>query len=334
KKRFKAFDWREIRVDKTGYYVIFDDSKRGEDETVRCFKECNNGPMFTYNMAMECQQYGNPDYVRSPSPETQAVQSRQKEEADRMERWAAEDLEEEKKERAADLDPVKGALEQLQLELRNKIMDDIKKRVVIPELYDRLDPARHVAKRRKLDIADPIDNENQPPSLLLNKAANTTSTTARTRNGRPLSHSKPLRPHDPNRGRQIPMSAYVDERRLKKRPAARPVHARPLHYRLQHMDDDEDEDDSDDDRRTPMTRDTDDQESRPMSRASRNSTPFSVSESVDLPTPAPKKRKLVHKEKETIPEEEQEIFAPHHKELLGDLIQKIPERMATRELEL
>jgi histone-lysine N-methyltransferase SETD1 len=80
KKRFKAFDWREIRVDKAGYYVIFDDSKRGEDETVRCFKECNNGPMFTYNMAMECQQYGNPDYVRSPSPETQAVQSRQKEE--------------------------------------------------------------------------------------------------------------------------------------------------------------------------------------------------------------------------------------------------------------
>lgn len=335
KKRFKAFDWREIRVDKTGYYVIFDDSKRGEDETVRCFKECNNGPMFTYNMAMECQQYGNPDYVRSPSPETQAVQSRQKEEADRLERWAAEDLEEEKKERATDLDPVKGALEQLQLELRNKIMDDIKKRVVIPELYDRLDPTRHVAKRRKLDIPDPVDNENQPPSLLLNKAANTTtSTTARSRNGRPLSHSKPLRPHDPNRGRQIPMSAYVDERRLKKRPAARPVHARPLHYRLQHMDDDEDEDESDDDHRTPMTRDTDDQESRPMSRASRTSTPFSVSESIDLPTPAPKKRKLVHKEKETIPEEEQEIFAPHHKELLGDLIQKIPERMATRELEL
>ncbi|KAH0263088.1 histone H3-K4 methyltransferase Set1, partial [Aureobasidium melanogenum] len=335
KKRFKAFDWREIRVDKTGYYVIFDNSKRGEDETVRCFKECNHGPMFTYNMAMECQQYGNPDYVRSPSPETQAVQSRQKEEADRLERWAAEDLEEEKKERATDLDPVKGALEQLQLELRNKIMDDIKKRVVIPELYDRLDPTRHVAKRRKLDIPDPVDNENQPPSLLLNKAANTTtSTTARSRNGRPLSHSKPLRPHDPNRGRQIPMSAYVDERRLKKRPAARPVHARPLHYRLQHMDDDEDEDESDDDHRTPMTRDTDDQESRPMSRASRTSTPFSVSESIDLPTPAPKKRKLVHKEKETIPEEEQEIFAPHHKELLGDLIQKIPERMATRELEL
>ena len=68
KKRLKAFDWREIRADKIGYYVVFDDSKRGEDETVKCFKECNNAPLFTYKMKMECQQYGNPDYERSPSP--------------------------------------------------------------------------------------------------------------------------------------------------------------------------------------------------------------------------------------------------------------------------
>ncbi|TIA03695.1 histone H3-K4 methyltransferase Set1 [Aureobasidium pullulans] len=334
KKRFKAYDWREIRVDKTGYFVIFDDSKRGEDETVRCFKECNNGPMFTYKMAMECQQYGNPDYVRSPSPETQAVQTRKKEEMDRLERWAAEDLEEEKKERAVDLDPVKGALELLQVELRNKIMDDIKSRIVTPTIHDCLEPARHVAKRQKLDLPDPAENENKMPNLLLNKASDTPTTTSRARNGRPLSHSKPLRPHDPNRGRQVTTTVYMDERR-KRRPAARPAHARPLHYRLQNMyrGDDEDEEDSDDDRKTTMTRDTEDQESRPLSRASRNSTPVSVSDSIDVPTPPHKKRKLVHKEREITPEE-QETFAPHHKELLGDLIQKIPERMATRELEL
>lgn len=336
KKRFKAFDWREIRVDKTGYYIIFDDSKRGEDETVRCYKECNNGPMFTYTMAMECQQYGNPNYERSPSPETQAVQKRKREETDRLERWAAEDLEEEKKERAADLDPVKGALEQLQGELRNKIMDDIKSRIAIPTLYDCLDPARHAAKRQKLDLPDPIDNENKPPTLLLNKAANT-STTPRSRNGRPLSHSKPLRPHDPNRGRQVSTNAYIDERR-KQRPVARYTHARPLHYQLQQLstnDDDDDEDeDSDDERRTSMTRDTEDQESRPLSRASRTSTPFSVSESVDIPTPRHKKRKLVHKDALSDAEEERETFAPYHKELLGDLVQKIPEAMATGELEL
>jgi histone-lysine N-methyltransferase SETD1 len=337
KKRFKTFDWREIRCDKTGYYIIFDDSKRGEDETVRCYKECNNGPMFTYHMTMDCQQYGNPNYERSPSPETQAVQSRKKEEMDRQAKWAAEDLEEESKERAADLDPVKGALEQLQVELRNKIMDDIKSRIAIPALYDCLDPARHAAKRQKLDLPDPIDNEIKLPTVLLNKAANAAATTPRARNGRPLSHEKPLRPHDPNRGRQVTTNVYLDERR-KQRPAARPAQARPLHFRLQHMfpDDDEEDDDSDDERKTPMTRDTEDQESRPLSRASRASTPFSVSESVDVQTPRHKKRKLVHKEKESSWEagEEQETFAPYQKELLGDLVYKIPEAMATRELEL
>ena len=69
KKRLKSYDWREVRVDKTGYYVIFDNSKRGEDETERCFVECNDALLFTYKMGMECQKYGNPNYERSPSPE-------------------------------------------------------------------------------------------------------------------------------------------------------------------------------------------------------------------------------------------------------------------------
>ncbi|KAI5236532.1 histone H3-K4 methyltransferase Set1 [Aureobasidium subglaciale] len=329
KKRFKAFDWREIRVDKTGYFVIFDDSKRGEDETVRCFKECNNGPMFTYNMTMECQQYGNPDYVRSPSPETQAVQSRKKEESDRMERWAAEDLEEEKKERATHLDPVKGALELLQVELRNKIMDDIKSRIVIPTLYDCLDPSRHAAKRQKLDLPEPADNEHKLSTLLLNNTAQ--SSTTRARNGRPL--SQPLRPHDPNRGRQVTTNAYMDERR-KRRPAARPVRIRNLQFSLRDKpDEDEVDSDDEDDSRTPMARDTEDLESRPISRASRTSTPYSISESIDVPTPEPepepKKRKLVHHQTDAVPE----VFQTHHKELLGDLLQKTPELMADRELE-
>ena len=85
-----------------------------------------------------------------------------------------------------------------------------------------------------------------------------------------------------------------------------------------------------------MTRDTEDQESRPLSRASRTSTPFSVSESVDNHnvTPPRKKRKLVHKEAVWESGEEQETFAPYQKELLGDLLQKVPETMAIRELEL
>lgn len=47
KKRLKAYDWREVRLDRTGYYIVFDDSKRGEDETERCFAECNNAALST-----------------------------------------------------------------------------------------------------------------------------------------------------------------------------------------------------------------------------------------------------------------------------------------------
>ncbi|GAB7337597.1 hypothetical protein MBLNU457_g2902t1 [Dothideomycetes sp. NU457] len=324
KKRLKAFDWKEVRLDQTGYYVIFDDSKRGEDETVRCFNECNNQLLFTYTMNMECQQYGNPDYERSPTPERAVAEQRNQEERERLQRDEDEDVEVEKKHRADNLDPVKGALDQLRNELRAKIMDDIKSRVAIPTLYDCLDPARHVAKRRKLGLSDTLDAENKAPSLLLNKALETPPGTPRSR--RPLSHSKPLRPHDPNSQRNRgSTNAYLDERR-KNRPAPR---ARPLHFRLQDMFRDE-EDDSDDERKTSMTRDTDEMESRPMSRAS-TVTPMD-SESGDATKH--KRRKSDHAEQLWDADEEQETFERLHKQLLGDLLQKRPEDMATRELEL
>ncbi|GAM89196.1 hypothetical protein ANO11243_072330 [Dothideomycetidae sp. 11243] len=324
KKRLKAFDWKEVRVDKGGYYVVFDDSKRGEDETVRCFNECNNTPLFTYTMNMECQQYGNPDYERSPSPERVMVEKRQKEEIERLQREEDEDLEVEKKNRAENLDPVKGALDQLRNELRAKIMDDIKIRVAIPNLYECLDPIRHAAKRRKLGLSETLDSENRTPTALLNKALETPPGTPRRR---PLSHSKPLRPHDPNsyrRGLAI-TNAYTDERRNRNRPTPRAAPSRPLHFRLQDMFGGDDDEDSDDERRTSATRDTDEVESRPLSRAS--SAPF---ETDSAETPTSKKRKS---ERIWDTEEEQETFEPLHKSLLGNLLQKRPEDLATRELE-
>ncbi|KAF2222370.1 hypothetical protein BDZ85DRAFT_263531 [Elsinoe ampelina] len=323
KKRLKAFEWKEVRLDQSGYYVIFDDSKRGEDETVRCFNECNNTPLFTYTMSLECQQYGNPDYERSPSPERVMAENRKKEEIARLQHEEDEDLEIEKQHRAEDLDPVKGALDQLINELRSKIMDDIKVRVAIPSLYECLDPVRHAAKRRKLGLSDAMDNENKVPSVLLNKALD-----ASPRGRRPLSHSKPLRPHDPHSQRRGLNSnnAYQDERRSK-RPAPRAAPARPLHFRLQDMFRD-DEDDSDDERRTSMTRDTEDVESRPMSRTSRTSTPF---ESDLNDTPKHKKRKTDHVIWDT--EDEQEVFPSHYKKLLGDILGKRTEDMAVGELQ-
>ncbi|KAK5123930.1 hypothetical protein LTR85_002127 [Meristemomyces frigidus] len=333
KKRLKAYDWREIRLDKSGYYVLFEDSKRGEDETERCFNECNQAALFTYKMGMECQKYGNPNYERSPSPERVIAAKQKQENFERLKREDTEDMEIEKKNRAENLDPVQGALEQLRIELRDKIMGDIKTRIAIPVFHDSLDPAKHTAKRRKLGLPDPSDNnENKGSALLFNKAGGTPPHTPKGRHGYPLSHSRPLRPHDPNqqRGRKgererdrAPANAFVDERR--RRPAPKPAaQARGLHFRLQQMY--AEEEDSDDERRTSLTRDTEDQESRPLSRASRTSTPFDTESVTD--TPKHKRRKTADWE-----EEEKEVFDGLQKQLLGHLLHKEPEDLATRELE-
>lgn len=325
KKRLKAFDWREVRLDKTGYYVIFDDSKRGEDEAERCFNACNNELLFTYHMAMECQKYGNPDYERSPSPERAMAEQQKQALIERLQREEAEDYEIEKRNRAANLDPVLGALEQLRAELRDKILGDAKTRIAIPIFHDSLEPSKHAARRRKLGLPDPSDHENKAPGLLYGKVGDTSPHGLKPRS----MHSKPLRPHDPNsqRGRRAerergPVNAFVDERRRK--PAPRPSHARGLHFRLQQMY--EEEEDSDDERHTSVTRDTEDQESRPLSRASRTSTPFD-SESAD--TPQHKRRKVSEWE-----DEEKEQFDKFQQEMLGHLLSKEPEDLATRELEL
>jgi len=91
----------------------------------------------------------------------------------------------------------------------------------------------------------------------------------------------------------------------------------------------EEEEDSDDEGHTSVTRDTEDQESRPLSRASRNSTPFD-SESV-TGTPKHKRRKVSEWDEE---HDEEETFDAFHKEMLGHLLHKQPEDLATRELEL
>lgn len=328
KKRLKSYDWRELRLDRTGYYVVFDDSKRGEEETERCYIECNGALLFTYNMEMECQRYGNPNYERSPSPERVQAAKMKKEEVERLQREEEEDIEIEKKSRAENMDPVRGALEQLKVELRNKIFDDIKTRIAIPIFHESLDPAKHASKRRKLGLPDPLDNENKAQSLLFGKAGDTPPQTPRGRHG----YSKPLRPHDPNqqRGRKgykerEPTNAYLDERR--RRPAPRPSNTRGLHFKLQQMYDEED--DSDDEQRTSVGRDTEDQESRPLSRASRNSTP---GDSESVADESNKRRKTVDWEEEE--ENKKDVFTDLQKQLVGHLLHKEPEDLATRELEL
>jgi histone-lysine N-methyltransferase SETD1 len=332
KKRLKSYKWRELRVDRTGYYVVFDNSKGGEEEAERCHIECNGALLFTYNMQIECQRYGNPNYERSPSPERVQAAKMKKEEVERLQREEAEDIEIEKKNRAENMDPVRGALEQLKLELRNKIFDDIKTRIAIPIFHESLDPAKHASKRRKLGLPDPLDIENKAPSLLFSKAGDTPPQTPR---GGRHGHSKPLRPHDPNhqRGRKgyrerEPANAYLDERRRRPAPP-KPSNTRGLHFKLQQMYDEED--DSDDEHTASVGRDTEDQESRPLSRTSRNSTP---GDSESVADEGPNKRRKTGEWDEEEENNKKDVFTDIQKQLVGHLLHKEPEDLATRELEL
>lgn len=269
KKRLKLFDWKDIRCDKTGYYIIFENSRRGEEETERCFKVCHMKPLFTYIMNMESQPYGNPNYERSPSPERLQAERRERAERERLKKEADLDLEEEKKQRAIDLDPCREVLALIVRDLKDKLLEDVKSRIAAPTLYDYLDPDRHAARRRALGIPDPegirrhtfrldADNfgSNNPRSFLpgdrsfspygLNILA-----LPRIRKARRLNRAN---------------AAFLDERR--KQPVRR-KEVRPLYHRLQQL---HDVDDSDEDQRTPFSRDIDEQDSRPPSRMSSRSS--------------------------------------------------------------
>lgn len=331
KKRLRMYDWKEIRVDHTGYYIVFDDSKRGEDETLRCYNETNKLPLFTYPMIMECQQYGNPDYVRSPSPEVKKVQEQKRKEEDREKEEERMDIEAEKKQRAADIDPARGAADMLRAELKNKIMSDIRLRIAGPALYDYLDPVRQAETRKRLGVADPVglkqsgslyNKENESPF-----GANSIQASVLNAFRRPLSAPDPkIRRIRQSHG-LAPNNAFADERR-QRRPPARPTHmVRDLHRRLVVDSDDED---SDDERRTSVGRDTEEQESRPVSRMSRSST---LAFEEEVATPKPAKRRKTDSEESPWVQVDDEHFTQLHKDLLGDIIQKEPEDMALRELE-
>ncbi|KAH8422944.1 histone methyltransferase SET1 [Aspergillus melleus] len=271
KKRLKLFSWKDIRCDRTGYYILFENSRRGEEETERCFKMCHMQPLFTYIMNMENQPYGNPNYERSPSPERFQAEKRARTERERLKKEADLDVEEEKKQRAIDLDPCKEVLAIIVRDLKDKLLEDVKSRIAAPALYDYLDPARHAAKRKKLGIAEP-DGIRRPLFRI----------DFDSRLGTPDSRSELSKAGSPfnapglnvlalpriRKARRLDSTntAFLDERR--KQPLRR-KEVRPLYHRLQQLHED---DDSDDEQRNPSTKDIDEQESRPPSRMSSRSS--------------------------------------------------------------
>lgn len=274
KKRLKTYDWKAVRCDKSGYYVVFDNSRRGEEEAARCFKLCHMTALFTYVMNMECQPYGNPNYERSPSPERVKAEKQEKAEKERKKRERELDIEEERKQRAKDLDPSREVMELVVRELRDKLLEDVKSRIAAPALWDYLDPDRHEAKRQKLGISDPQGNKR--PGFRIDASDDTPPVGTPDSRAEALSRRTPLGVSTLNvlslprirKAQRMERGnvGFADERR-RRVPQKRDV--RPLYHRLQQFQDDED---SDDERRTSLTRDTEEQESRPMSRMSMSST--------------------------------------------------------------
>ncbi|KAL6716319.1 histone methyltransferase set1 [Lecanora helva] len=307
KKRLKNENWTDVRCDRTGYYVIFENSKRGEEDAVKCYKTYRLRELFTYIMNMECHEFGNPNYERSPSPERVIAEKREKAERERQQKENELDLEEEKRLRALNVDPVMEAAKILESELRAKLFQDVKIKVTAAELYEFLDPDRHVDKRRRLNIADPSDPRG--PGMRYDAAEEAFSaSTPDPRNeatiNAPRSLGKTsLKVNSLPRIRKGVASkrenvGFTDERRKQRIPKKQEI--RGLHHRLHHYR--EAEEDSDEERQTPFLRDTEEPESRPESRMSVDSE-VSEDES-SRPTPKSLRRNSKASIWSSVPDEE------------------------------
>ncbi|KAH0543493.1 hypothetical protein FGG08_002161 [Glutinoglossum americanum] len=273
KKRLKAHDWKDVMADSTGYYVRFDNSRRGELAAEKCYRECHMSALFTYVMNMECQPYGNPNYERSPSPERILAEQREREAEEYRRKVQEQELEEEKRQRAKDVDPSREAMDAIKQEVKEFLLKDVRTKVAAQTLYDYLDPDRHVAKRRKLgfferDRLPGIHIDRVDDALSVGTPDSRAEFSAPER--RPL-FSSALNITSLPRIRKVAGATKVhrnfsDSFGTRKRVTPKKVDVRPLHHRL-HRYHSEDED-SDDERRSSFTRDTEDQDSRPLSRMS------------------------------------------------------------------
>ena len=269
KGRMKSHYWKQIRCDKSGYFIIFDSSKKGEEDCVNCFKMCHMKQLFDYIMNMECFRYGRPGYERSPSPERVLAEEKERARLEQYRKDLELDWEEEKRQRAINLDPVHATLQIIEAEVKAKLLEDTKSKIVPEVLYQYLDPARHAEKRRRLNISDPREKKKLNP----NSDGYLETTPGATPDPYNVGR-QPLAPSNLNvtalprirkaTGIKRENVAFADERR-KQRPTKK-AQIRGLHHRLHQIHQDEEE--SDEERRTGFTRDTEEPESRAISRMS------------------------------------------------------------------
>ncbi|KAI1462196.1 histone H3-K4 methyltransferase Set1 [Annulohypoxylon moriforme] len=284
KKRLKSFQFEDIRADRTGYYIIFPNTSLGRDEAFRCFRSADGSAFFTYTMAMKLHGVTQSStshpvaHSRPHEPDRRLLaDTRYREEHQyrpRDERRRDEEavLEEEKKQRAKNFDPVMEAIEVVRREMKEHLIRHIRTKVAVPTLYKFLDPTNHVAKRRKLNLEQP-PGPSQPTISIEDRDVTPIST--------PNSRADPIE----RRTARLDVAALPRIRKIKGQGAAQRnygftdpfarkrssvVHNafRSLHHRLQPPDSDDEVSEDETENRDSVVRDVEESESRPRSRMS------------------------------------------------------------------
>jgi [histone H3]-lysine4 N-trimethyltransferase SETD1 len=283
KKRLKNFQFEDLRCDRTGYYILFRDSTHGRIEAQKCHRAVNGTAFFTYTMLMTIFLNGTGGATVQKQPETRLADPappkklpafpvpKPQDELARRRREEEFDLTEEKKQRAENFDPVREAIEVVRREMTEHLIRHIRKTIATPALLEYLDPAKHVAKRRRLNIPDP--KGSKIPSLILEDSEGrspigTPNARSGQMDGKPVRMDVTALPRIRKaKGGALDLlrKGYED---LLPRQRQRPRRDafRPLHYRLAIDSEDDTEDETE--VRDSIARDTEEPESRPRSRMS------------------------------------------------------------------
>lgn len=273
KKRLRGFQFDDIIADRSGYYIIFPPTSLGRSEAERCMRSCDKTEFFNYTMNMRlslgsapqsCRRRSNPSLDLESAAASADVRKLEKE---RFRREEEADIEEEKKQRAKDFDPVREAAERVAREMRDQLVRRIRTHLSAPALHEYLDPSNPtlVQTKRRHNITDfglgpsyvPIDSDLETPP---NRTPNSRADPSERRAARLDITALPRIRKDKNQGaaRRAPTASGSIARRRQPRNAFR-----SLHYRLPDLEESESDVEPE-----VITRETAEPESVPRSRTS------------------------------------------------------------------
>ena len=273
KKRLKHFQLDDIRADPSGYYISFSNDTFGRSEAERCFGTCDRTEFFNYKLSMRLSL--GPDSTPRNRARSRSLErprppaDLRRTERDRRRRDEEGDVEEEKRERAKNFDPVREAAERIAREMREQLIKRIRTHISAPTLHKFLDPTNpeFVQLRRKYNVAEYSVGVH---SISVESDLETSP------NATPNSRADPA----DRRAPRLDIAALPRIRKAKKEGTTKRTQAiggslarkragrtafRSLHYRLPGLDESESEDDV---ATGKVTRETEEPESAPRSRMS------------------------------------------------------------------